>query len=154
MTTDQVLKTLNLWHNFFEIQYSLRKPIDFHLFKMSCLTCLVFSCVYWFFLNRWNYAKICMNKPYLCRNFFLTDWRHKRLKNTIDLLLFYGENFYGFSESEQWKCFFWIMVLLYKLECFYNETSIILIYCFSVRWLKTSLCFITWFKLLICGRKI
>ena len=40
-----------------------------------------------------------MNKPYLCRNFFLIDWRHKRLKNTIDLLLFYGEHFYGFSES-------------------------------------------------------
>ena len=29
-----------------------------------------------------------MNKPYFCRNFFVTDWRHKRLKNTIDLLLF------------------------------------------------------------------
>ena len=41
-----------------------------------------------------------MNKPYYCRNFFLTDWRHKRLKNTIDLLLFYGEHFYGFSESD------------------------------------------------------
>ena len=41
-----------------------------------------------------------MNKPYFCRNFFLTDWRHKRLKNTIDLLLFYRENFYGFSESD------------------------------------------------------
>ena len=40
-----------------------------------------------------------MNKPYFCRNFFLTDWRHERLKNTIDLLLFYGEYFYGFSES-------------------------------------------------------
>ena len=40
-----------------------------------------------------------MNKPYFCRIFFLTDWRHKRLKNTIDLLLFYGEHFHGFSES-------------------------------------------------------
>ena len=40
-----------------------------------------------------------MNKPYFCWNFFLTDWRHKRLKNTIDLLLFYREHFYGFSES-------------------------------------------------------
>ena len=40
-----------------------------------------------------------MNKPYFCRNFFLTDWRHKRLKNKIDLLLFYRENFYGISES-------------------------------------------------------
>ena len=33
-----------------------------------------------------------MNKPYFCRNFFLT--------NTIDLSLFYGEHFYGFSESD------------------------------------------------------
>ena len=41
-----------------------------------------------------------MNKPYFCRNFFLTDWRHKRLKNKIDLLLFYREHFYGFWESE------------------------------------------------------
>ena len=34
--------------------------------------------------------------------FFLADWRHKRLKNTKDLTLFYGEHepFYGFSESE------------------------------------------------------
>ena len=40
-----------------------------------------------------------MNKPYFCRIFFLTDWRYKRLKNTIDLLLFCGEHFYGFSES-------------------------------------------------------
>ena len=40
-----------------------------------------------------------MNKSYFCRNFFLIDWSHKRLKNTIDLLLFYGEHFHGFSES-------------------------------------------------------
>ena len=40
-----------------------------------------------------------MNKPYFCQNFFLTDWHHKRLKNTIDLLLFYGQHFYGFSEN-------------------------------------------------------
>ena len=41
-----------------------------------------------------------MNKPYFCRKFFLTDWRHKHLKNKIDLLLFYREHFYGFSESD------------------------------------------------------
>ena len=29
-----------------------------------------------------------MNEPYFCPNFFLTDWRHKRLNNTIDLSLF------------------------------------------------------------------
>ena len=34
----------------------------------------------------------CMNKPYFCRNFFLIDWCHKRLKNKIDLLLFYEEH--------------------------------------------------------------
>ena len=39
-----------------------------------------------------------MNKPNFCRNFFLIDWSYKGLKNTIDLLLFYGEDFYGFSE--------------------------------------------------------
>ena len=41
-----------------------------------------------------------MSMPYFCRNFFLIDWRHERLKNTIDLFLFYGEHFYGFSESD------------------------------------------------------
>ena len=29
----------------------------------------------------------CINKLYFCRNFFLIDWRHKRLKNTIDLIV-------------------------------------------------------------------
>ena len=29
-----------------------------------------------------------MNKPYFCRDVFLTDWRHKRLKNKIDLWIF------------------------------------------------------------------
>ena len=73
---------------------------------MSFLTCLDFSCVYCFFLKRWNYIKIllCMNKSYFVSSkFFLTDWRHKRLKNTIDLLLFHGEHFYEFSESENEK---------------------------------------------------
>ena len=41
-----------------------------------------------------------MNKPYFCRDFFHIDRRHKLRKNTIDLLLFYGEHFYGFSERE------------------------------------------------------
>ena len=40
-----------------------------------------------------------MNKPYFCRNVFLTDWRYKRLKNTIDLMLFYGEHFFEFLEN-------------------------------------------------------
>ena len=41
-----------------------------------------------------------MNKQYFCQNFFLTGWHQKHLKNTIDLLLFYGEQFYEFLESE------------------------------------------------------
>ena len=41
-----------------------------------------------------------MNKPDFCRNFFLTDLRHKHLKNTKELLLLYGKHFYGFSESD------------------------------------------------------
>ena len=44
-----------------------------------------------------------MNKPYFCRIFFLTDWRHKRLKNKIDLLLFYRGHFYGFLQSDSDK---------------------------------------------------
>ena len=32
--------------------------------------------------------------------FFAIDWHDKRLKNTTDILLFYGEHFYGFSESD------------------------------------------------------
>ena len=40
-----------------------------------------------------------MNKPYFGQDFFLIDQRHKRRKNTIDLLLFYAEHFYGFLES-------------------------------------------------------
>ena len=36
--------------------------------------------------------------------FLLIDWRHKRLKNTIDLFLFYGEHFCGISESDLSKC--------------------------------------------------
>ena len=38
----------------------------------------------------------CMNKLYFYRNLFVIDWRHKRLKNTIYLLLFYEEHLYAF----------------------------------------------------------
>ena len=47
----------------------------------------------------WRYL-FYMNKSHFCRNFFFKDWRHKRLKSTIDLLLFYGEHFYGFLEMK------------------------------------------------------
>ena len=65
-----------------------------------------------------------MNKPYFCQNIFLKDWRHKRLKKTIDLLLFDGEHFYGFSESvmtnhtTQCMYFTW-----YRLVLFFREFS-------------------------------
>ena len=45
----------------------------------------------------------CMNMLYFLPRFFPIDWCHKHLKNTIDLLLFNGEHFYGFSESDLWK---------------------------------------------------
>ena len=40
------------------LYFSLGKPIDSYWFKMSCLTCLIFNCIYCFFLKRWNYIKI------------------------------------------------------------------------------------------------
>ena len=58
-----------------------------------------------FSLNWWNYINLfCMNKPYFCRFIFQIDWRHICPKNTINLLLFYGEHFYGFLESDSWNC--------------------------------------------------
>ena len=41
-----------------------------------------------------------MSKPYFCITFSLADLRHKRLKNKVELLLFYREHFYRFSESD------------------------------------------------------
>ena len=85
---------------------SLGKPIDsywdFYWFKMSCLSYLVFICVHCFYFKMMKlYKEIC--SAWISRTSgrisFLIDWRHKRLKNTIDLLLFYGEHFYGFSEN-------------------------------------------------------
>ena len=35
--------------------------------------------------------------------FFATNWCHKRLKSTIDLLFFYREQ-HEFLESDLWKC--------------------------------------------------
>ena len=47
------------WKSFFPSKLIIKvKPIDSHWFKMSCLTCLIFSCVYCFSLKRWNYIKI------------------------------------------------------------------------------------------------
>ena len=67
---------------------------------MCCLSCLVFICVHCLFLKLMKSYKdmFCRNKSYLCQILFLIEWRHRRLKNTIDPLLFYGEHFCGFSE--------------------------------------------------------
>ena len=41
--------------------------------------------------------------PYFCRNFFLTDWRHKRLKNTIDLCYFTENTSTDFRKVKCWN---------------------------------------------------
>ena len=46
--------------------------------------------------------------------FLLIDWCHKRLKNTIDLLLFYREHFYGFSMKMSEKKFTSQQIYLYR----------------------------------------
>ena len=85
------------------ISFQCRKTHKFPLiYKMSCFSCLVFSCVCCFFLKTMKlYKYICF--AWVTRTsadfFFFTDWRQKRLKNKTDLLLFYGEHFYGFSEG-------------------------------------------------------
>ena len=38
--------------------FHMNSPITSHWFKMFYLNCLVFTCVYCFFLKRWNYIKI------------------------------------------------------------------------------------------------
>ena len=56
-------------------------------------------------LKRWSYINICsawISCTYV-KIFFLMDWCHKCLKNTVDPSLFCGEHFYGFSESDLWK---------------------------------------------------
>ena len=82
---------------------------------MSCLSCFKHCfflkmmklyrhlfCAHCFFLKMMKLYRhlFCMNKLYFCQTFFLIDRRHKHPKNTIDLLLFYGEHFYKFSECE------------------------------------------------------
>ena len=58
-----------------------------------------------FSLKWWNYitAFVLYEKAVLLQKFFLIDWFHECLKNTTELLLFYGEYFYGFSKSDLWK---------------------------------------------------
>ena len=58
-------------------------------------------CLLFFLKTMKSYQDIC--SAWISRTsaeiFFLIDWHHKRLKNAIDLVLFYGEHFYRFSES-------------------------------------------------------
>ena len=83
--------------------FSLEKPIGSHWFKKNCFSCSVFTCVYcFFFLTMKLYKDIY--SAWISHTstdfFFFTDWRNKHLKNKIELLLFYREHFYGFSESD------------------------------------------------------
>ena len=51
-----------------------------------------------FFLKKMKLYKDLSSAWISCTSaniFFLIDWCHKRFKNTIDLLLFYEEHFYG-----------------------------------------------------------
>ena len=45
-----------------------------------------------------RHEQVVLLPRYIGIHLFLIDRRHKHLKNTIDLLLFYGELFYGFLE--------------------------------------------------------
>ena len=58
-------------------------------------------------------------------------WHHKHLKNTIDLLLFSREHFYGFLESDLWKC--------QKKNSFRNKHS-------NSKLNFTKNCHVTWFS--------
>ena len=74
-----------------------------------------------------------MNKPHFCRNFFLTEWRHKSLINKTDLLLFYREYFHGFSESELvstnfmlfWLATFFSLAMHYLRHIFFDVQIIL-----------------------------
>ena len=59
-----------------------RKSHISHWFKMPCLTCLVFSCVFCFFLKRWHYIKIFVlhEKAVHLLKCFLTDWQQTSQK--------------------------------------------------------------------------
>ena len=63
---------------------------------------LILQCLLLFLKTMKLYKDICptLISHSSAKFFSLTDWRHKRLKNKIDLLLFYKEHFYEFSESE------------------------------------------------------
>ena len=75
--------------------------------------------------------------------FFPIDWHHKHQKNAIDLLLFYGEHCYGFSESD--------FKNIEKNPFISQQTSINKGHRhFEVLW---SFIFCTYFKGLLCPQK-
>ena len=84
--------TLFFLHN--DILYVFRSnhhcSWKFHKFhrKTSVLESLFFLKM----LKLYKEIFFCKNKPYFCWYFFQRNLLHKRLKNTIDLLLFYREH--------------------------------------------------------------
>ena len=60
-----------------------------HWFKMSCLTCFVFSCVFCFFLKRWHYIKIFVlhEKAVHLLKCFLTDWQQASQKYNRSIVI-------------------------------------------------------------------
>ena len=84
---------------------SLGKPINSHSYKMSGLNCLVFCCVYWFFLRRWNYIKIFVlqEKAVLLPKFFscrLTSSTSQKYNRSIVILWRTLLRIFG-----KWLCF-------------------------------------------------
>ena len=103
-----------------------RKTKHSYWFKLSCLSCVIFICFRCFLVKMVKLCKgICSAwiSHTSAEIFFLINWRHKRLKNTIDLLLFYGEHFYGFSESEIIKHVFMSSIEEFLRVCLRLYTS-------------------------------
>ena len=72
---------------------------------------------------------------------FLIDWWYKCLKNTVDLLLFYEEHFYGFSESDLWKRWKKTLFISQQTYLYTRVTDLLKFY---------EVLFCTYFKGLLC----
>ena len=72
---------------FWKIQYSLWKPIDSHWLKNVLLALFSLQLCLFFFHKMIKFYRnlFCMNEPCFCRKYFLTDWRHRCCKNTIEI---------------------------------------------------------------------
>ena len=85
----------NTYTQFCFLPDSSQKTIDSHWFKIFCLSCLIFSCVYFFHKMMKFYKEICfvwINRT-SAENFFLTDWRHIPRKNKIEISSIYWNVF-------------------------------------------------------------